>query len=351
MKAPILGLLVATAAFGGSSIYLWTQLQSERDRAADLAAQSAGLNARIAELEQARGELEQRRLMGANGFGGQAMGHPGKPLPPPAAGAIVSEITGPRMSPWSVRTPPPRSEAMQKMMRAQVRANTKRLYADVGATLGLSKDQANKLIDLLTDQQSGGFEPFREGQEAEDFQSAWAEKQRRLQAEITELLGDDKAASLQEYQKSLPARQELEMLTRQLEGYDAPINEDQRKRLLKVMVEERDRVPPPEYVDGTDMEEFQKTRVAWEEDYNERLASQARSILDTNQITAYTEYQQGQKDMRAQFGVLMPAGARRVMRGPNGNSLTITSAVPAAGPVISADAVYITAGPESEPKK
>jgi hypothetical protein len=149
----------------------------------------------------------------------------------------------------------------------------------------------------------------------------------------------------------LPARQELEMLTRQLEGYDAPINDDQRKRLLKVMVEERERVPAPDYIDGTDMEEFQKTRMAWEEDYNQRVASQARNILDTDQLNAYTEYQQGQKDMRAQFGVMMPAGAQRVMRGPNGNSMTFSTAAPIGGAVLSADAVYVTASPESGAKK
>jgi hypothetical protein len=268
-----------------------------------------------------------------------------------SAGAVVNESTGPQMSAWSVRPPPPRSEAMQKMMRAQIRAQNKRLYADVGPALGLSRDEANKLIDLLTDQQSGAFEPFHEGKEAEEFQNAWAEKQRRLQAEITELLGDDKAASLQEYQKSLPARQELEMLARQLEGYDAPINEAQRQRLLKVMVEERDRIPAPDYVDGTDIVEYEKSRAAWDEAYNERVASQARSILDTPQLNAYAEYQQAQKDMRAQFGVTMPAGSRRMMRGPNGNGVVFTSAAPMGAAAISADAVFVTAGPEPEVKK
>jgi outer membrane murein-binding lipoprotein Lpp len=352
MKASMLGLLAAATAFGGSSIYLWTQLQAERDRAAQLATQSADLNARIAQLEQARNEFGQRRLLSASTFGGQAMGGSGKALSPPSAGEVTSEAASGQMTPWSVRPAPPRSEAMQKMMRAGVRAHNKRMYADVGAALGLDKNQANKLIDLLTDQQSGGgFEPFGEGKEAGDFQNAWAEKQRKLQAEINDLLGDDKAASLQEYQKSLPARQELEMLTRQLEGYDAPINDDQRKRLLKVMVEERERVPAPDYVDSTDMEEFQKARAAWEEDYNQRVASQARNILDTDQLNAYTEYQQGQKDMRAQFGVMMPAGAQRVMRGPNGNSMTFSTAAPIGGAVLSADAVYVTASPESGAKK
>ncbi len=349
MKAWSVGLIVATAASGSSAFYLWSELQNERARAAQVEAHSAELNARIAELEKARGAFSARVFVAANTFGGRVAGEPGKP-PAPASGSTVSEADGPKMSPWSARPLPQRSEAMQKMMRAQTRAHNKRLYGDVGSALGLSKDQTNKLIDLITDQQTGSLEPFREGQEAVDFQNAWAEKQRRLQSEIDALIGDDNVASLQEYQKSLPARAELEMLSRQLEGYDAPLNEDQRKRLLKAMAEERDRVPAPDYADGMDMEEFQKTRMAWEEDYNDRVASQARGILSTEQNNAYTEYQQAQKDMRAQFGMAMPAGPRRVMRGVTNGNVTFTSAAPVGGAIMSAEAVYINAPPEPEKK-
>ncbi|MEO8062475.1 MAG: hypothetical protein ABI821_06985 [Pseudomonadota bacterium] len=351
MKASVLGLVVATAALGGSSIYLWNQLQNERERAAELVAQSADLNARLAQFEKSRGEFGQRRFAGANTFGAQGMSGPGKP-PPPVAGAIVNETEAPQTTPWTHRPMPQRSEAMQKMMRAQMRAHNKRLYADVGSTLALNKEQANKLVDLLTDQQSGEIEPFRDGTDAGDYQKAWADRQQKIQGDIAELLGDDKVAALQEYQKSLPARMELEMLTRQLEGYDAAINDDQRERLLKVMVEERDRVPEPPYVDGVDMQEFQKTRIGWEEDYNERVASQARSILNTEQITAYTEYQQAQKDMRAQFGTLVQAGpARPLLRGMSGGNVTFSSTAPAGAAIVATEAVFINAPLEPEQKK
>jgi hypothetical protein len=117
------------------------------------------------------------------------------------------------------------------------------------------------------------------------------------------------------------------------------------------MVEERARVPEPDYIDGANMDEFQKVRTAWEEDYNERVASQARSILNTEQISAYTEYQQAQKDMRAQFGALMPAGPRRAIRGVAGGNVTFMSAAPAGGVALSADFVNIAAPPEADQKK
>jgi hypothetical protein len=350
VKASVLSLCVVTAALGGSSIYLWNQLQGERERAGGLASSAADLKARIARLETARAEFEGRRLAGTSTFGAESAGGVANP-PRSPAGSVADEPDAPRMTPWGAKSAPAGSAAMHRMMRAQIRASNKRLYADVGAKLGLTRDEANKLIDLLTDQQVGGIQPFRDGAEAAESQDAWAEKQGRLQAEIAALLGDDKVLSLQEYQKSLPARQELEMLTRQLEGYDAPLNEDQRKGLLKVMVEERERVPTPDYVDGADMEEFQKTRTAWEEDYHERVASQARGILDNQQIDAYTEYQQAQKDMRAQFGALLPAGPRRVIRGASGANVTFTQAAPAGGTIMSAEAVFISAPPESRLEK
>ena len=38
-------------------------------------------------------------------------------------------------------------------MRTNLRANNKRMYADIGEKLGLNKEDTNKLIDMLTDQQ------------------------------------------------------------------------------------------------------------------------------------------------------------------------------------------------------
>jgi hypothetical protein len=354
MKASVLGLWVATVAVGGGALYFWNQLQGERERSAGLAAQVVDFKARIAQIEaaQAKGDVkfDHRGPAGAGTSGGQAVGGSGN-LPPPPADAVVQEAGEARATPWKAGALPERSAAMHKMMRAQIRANNKRLYADVGTTLGLSKDETNKLIDLLTDQQASAFEPFRGGAEAAEFEDAWTARQRRLQDEIASLLGGERVTSLHEYQKTLPSRQELEMFTRQLQGYDAPLDEDQRKGLLKVMVEERERIPAPDYFDGTDIEKFQKTRVAWEEDYQERVASQARGILDTTQLDAYTEYQQAQKDMRAQFGALMPAGPGRAVRAVGGGNVGFATAVPVGGATIPAEAVFISAPSASDRKE
>lgn len=346
MKASVLGLVVATAAFGSSSIYLWSQLQDERTRAAAFSAQSAQLTARIAELEAARAQFEKSRFASANTFGGGpaivGAGHP----PPPATatkdetGADTAE--GAR---WTMQQSPERSAAMQRMMRAQVRANNKRLYADVGTELGLSKEQSSKLVDLLTDQQTTPFVNRRVVDPA-DGHDVWAETHQKLQSEIADLIGPEKATALREYQESLPDRQELDMVSRQLEGYDAPLSDNQRKLMLTAMAEERERVPAPQYGDATNMQEFQKVRMAWEDDYNERVTSQARSILNSDQLTAYSEYQQAQKDMRAQFATMIPQPTMREVAGGN----VTYSTAPVVGAFIRADAVTVAVPADPDKK-
>jgi len=349
MKVSLLSLIVAATAFGASSIYLWSQLHDERVRAEEFDANTAKLNARIAELEKLRSQFEERRFASANTFGGgPAMVGAGHPPPPET---VINNETGagtPEGAQWTVQQSPERSAAMQRMMRAQLRANNKRLYADVGTELGLSKEQAKKLVDLLTDQQTIPFVNRRVIDPA-DAHDAFAEKQQQLQSEIADLIGPEKAASLREYQASLPDRQELDMVSRQLEGYDAPLSDYQRKLMLTAMAEERERVPAPQYGDATNMEEFQKVRMAWEDDYNERVTSQARSILDSEQLTAYSEYQQAQKDMRAQFATMMPHGPRPMMRGVAGGNVTY-SAAPVAGAFIQADAVTVAVPADPDKK-
>jgi hypothetical protein len=335
MKAPVLGLIASTVAFAGSSLYLWQQVREERTRADEVTQMSRRLTARVSELEKARADIAQRRFANAGGaFGGGALAQ-GGPQPPPGEPATAN-ADGEQAGSTIDMPRPDRSPAFQKMMRNQLKANNKRMYADVGATLGLSKEEANKLIELLTDQQAAGFEQMREVSDAVEARRAHEERERQNQTEIADLIGADKAESFEKYQESLPSRQELDILSRQLEGADASLNEDQRKRLLAVLIDERTRVPMPQYAEGMDGTEYGKTVTAWQEDYNERVASQARSILNNNQLTAYDEYQQWQKEMREQFATMGP-GAPRMFRG-GAPSATFAVAAPFSSGVVASPA-------------
>src|SRR5262245_51235070 len=152
MKTPVLGLAVATVAFAGSSVYLWQQLGEARTRAAQVEETARKLNARVAELESARAQFTQRRMEAPGGFMTRQFGQGGPPPPPSADPSDEKKEGSPDKPTWTVmrRDPPP---AMRRMMQNQVRMSTKRLYSDVGPKLGLGKDTATKLVDLLTEQQ------------------------------------------------------------------------------------------------------------------------------------------------------------------------------------------------------
>ena len=137
------------------------------------------------------------------------------------------------------------------------------------------------------------------------------EKKRQDKAQIAELIGPDKAKTLEEYQRSMPARQELEMLARQLDGADTPLNDDQQKRLLAVITEERKRTPSPTMSDGTSVEDFAKAYMKWQADYErERGLAGARRPQHATSSPRTTNTRNGRRQMRIANG----RRARRIHR-------------------------------------
>jgi hypothetical protein len=299
MKPSMLGLLIAAGAFGASTIYLAAQLNDERAHADEVLEQSRVLSARIAELEAARAELESMRMMvgaaGADGAAAPAVG--GRPAALPTSASVeLSESPAVEGSPERARTggPPVRTEAMQKMMRSQLRANFKRMNADIGDKLGLTREETNKLIDLMIDQQMDSANRGR-GDRGANFAND------KNMSEVAALIGPGKIDAYKAYQDTMPARQEVDMLSRQLEANDMVLSKDQRDRLVTALAEERRRVPQPKFSESVSREEYSKAMTAWQDDYNQRTATRASSILDSEQQTSYSEYQQWHKEMRLQF--------------------------------------------------
>lgn len=304
MKPSMLGLLIAAGAFGASTVYLAMQLEEERTRADEVLAQSAALNARIAELEREQMELEFLTPPMGTGMTAPTAAPAGDA--PPATMVQPVQAIGP-----DDRVPPApgarleRSETAQKMMRAQVRANIKRQNPDIGQQLGLTTDETNRLYDLLAQQQMGLLDRRGEGRlrdlTPEQRTAARNEQQAKQLAEVTALIGADKAQAYTAYQEALPARQEVDMLERQLDANDMGLSKDQRTALASALAEERKRVPAPKLADSYSREEYTKAMASWQEDYNQRAASRASSILRSEQLSTYTEYQQWTAEMRQQF--------------------------------------------------
>jgi hypothetical protein len=342
MKTSALSLAIAVLAFGASTIYLAVQLGEERAHSEQLADATRALNSRIAELEKARdaSRLAVNGTFGSVNLPSDATLNGQAPPPPTATAVPPGERSAAAMNQMIFR---PQGEAFQKMMRAQMRAQNKQMYADVGAQLGLSREDANQLIDLLTDQHSGGLGVSGDVTDSAERERLMEEATRENKAKIANLLGPEKLQLFEEYQQSIPARQELDVLVRQLEGSDAaPLNNDQRKRLLAALMEERKRIPLPQFPPGTDHGEFAKAYSDWQADYNARVAAQARNILNSEQYAAYDDYHQWQQEMNEQMN------RARIQNGGDGN-MTFTTTAPG---VIVGESVDLTvAESEEKPKK
>lgn len=308
MKPSMLGLLIAAGAFGASTIYLAVQLDEERARSDEVAELSRKLNARIAELEKMQADLAALRAPAADAAA-PAPAADGVKLEKPESHASLVMEAGEGNAPAERLDrpggPPERSEAMQRMMRTQMRANYKRIYADLGDQLGLSRDEANKLIDLLVDQQMSladlGRRDSTRSLTPEQRAATYAAQTQKNLAEISALIGAGKVEEYQAYQETVPARHEVEQLSRQLEANDVALSKDQRARMVSALAEERKRVPQPRLSESGSREEYARAMTAWQEDYNQRTATRAGSILNGDQQKTYDEFQQLNKEMRQQF--------------------------------------------------
>jgi hypothetical protein len=148
--------------------------------------------------------------------------------------------------------------------------------------LGLSNEEASKLIDLITDQQMAAMQRGRD-ERARDRSgdrrtTSFEMNQQKNMAEITALIGADKAELYKAYQETMPARQEVNMLERQLDGIDSTLSKDQRDRMITALAEERKRVPEPKFAESVSREEHAQATLAWQEDYQERAATRGASL-------------------------------------------------------------------------
>jgi hypothetical protein len=357
MKALTLALAISTIAFGSSSMYLWQQLQDERARSTQVADTTDHLNEHLTGLASAGAGLAESQRPGVAVVAGSR--------PPADRAGVVTPVPGvpvagkaesAQPAAWS-GPGPDQSPAFRKMMRSQLRASNKRLYADVGQELGLNEAESDKLIDMLTEQQLEGLDQVHAATDPIEATRQYQQVRREQQAAISDLVGADRAIALQEYQATLPARQDFEMLARQLEDHDLALREDQRERLLAEYIDERRSVPMPEYIDGTDGAEYARQFNAWQDDYNERVSAEAAGILDSDQLRTYNEIQQWQREMREQFAAMTPDGALPVHGGSiaRGNvfftaaapAVAVTGAVNTAAPAPAPDSSVRAMVPES----
>lgn len=175
--------------------------------------------------------------------------------------------------------------APRETTRARAAAALRRLYDGLGRELALEAEQQAQVLQLLINQQIEQLDTFRQfAHDPAAMNQAMTELLDRNQTALMTALGD-KYLAFEDYQKSLGERMQIEQAALQLEAAGVPLRDEQRRRVLDVMVDERERTPRPAWTAGTSPEQALAQQREWQDDGC--LVGRARqSLLPTGSVAS-----------------------------------------------------------------
>ncbi|HEY0551065.1 MAG TPA: hypothetical protein VGF13_15780 [Verrucomicrobiae bacterium] len=200
--------------------------------------------------------------------------------------------------------------AMREMMREQQKAMINMMYGGLFKDLKLSPEEKDKLKELLTNSQMKNIESAqgmfgdKEGV-TENTTKQIADAKKQTDVEIKALLGDERFAQYQEYQKNVGERMQLDQLRNQMAGANMPLDDAQAAQMMQIMKDEKAASPAPISDDQTKMpkkdsftaENLEK-QMAWMDDYNRRVLDRASQVLTPEQLKQYQSFQEQQASMQ-----------------------------------------------------
>jgi hypothetical protein len=132
--------------------------------------------------------------------------------------------------------------AMQRVRRSVERAYAKRVYADFVTEEALSPDESNRLFDVLADDDYANLLMSLSGEHTGGISPEW---EGATEARLAKQLGEERMSRLRAFVEAKPGRDKVSQLAEQLEGRDLPLSVDQRRRLLRAVVREREHFRKP----------------------------------------------------------------------------------------------------------
>jgi len=203
--------------------------------------------------------------------------------------------------------------AMREMLREQQKALVNMMYGGLFKELNLSPEEKDKLKALLTDAQMRNVEAAQglfEGGDTpgvEDSSKQIAAAKKQTDEEIRALLGDERFAQYEEYQKSVGERVQIDQFKTRLAAENKTLRDDQSALLLQIMKDERVAVPPVIPTDQTQTprrEFFTPENIEkqgqWMDDYNRRVTQRVQdaNVLTPEQLKEFTAFQEQQTSMQ-----------------------------------------------------
>jgi len=358
--------VVALLALGGLCLLLLRQLAAARERARAAAAAAeaeavarATREERLSEVERERARVEKQnaeladlahnlrqseaqQASNVTALVKQLKATGTNPAGASSAGRAEEAVGGKGMGDMLRKMM--QDPAMKEMIRSQQKATMKTMYGSLFKDLNLSADQQKQLTDILLDSQMNSVENAAgvlegEGAGKTNAINALVEKHKATTEQIKNLLGDEKYAQYEDYQKTMADRMTLNQFQQQAAGTETALRDDQLKQLVQLMKEERTKVPPvvgedpakaAESLSNLMDEETLNRQLKWQEDFNQRVLDRAGQILTPEQLKEYADFQAQQLNMQ-KFGLKM---ARDVFgAGKKGGVGQPDPSVPASPPV------------------
>lgn len=272
-------LALSTLTFGATSGYLLWLWSAERE-------QASGLRSQLTRCSEARrvgpagdfdgAETDVRALHTTQAQPPRTKSSaPGSATPcPPAAPAQAPSFAPPSLT--------PEQEALldRRRYRAEFRA------------LKLSEQEITAVLPLLKEQERRGRKPVPRSSLDENglglSPAHLAEVNARNDAELSSVLGPERAAEFQRLRGTKRGRANMQMLRYQLEDSDEPISREQEEILLSI-VKNRSSEPAPVPVEGESPQESSERFLAWRARNNESFRDAASAVLTPGQLNTLDE--------------------------------------------------------------
>ncbi|MHA3771689.1 hypothetical protein ACXR0O_09140 [Verrucomicrobiota bacterium sgz303538] len=326
-------LAVASVGLGAATVWQNQQISAERQRATALDKSLADIQAKAADLEK-----EAARLREMNGIFQSESEQLRKRLAErtsdkaPGGGA-----TGDGVQTASLEKATEKKEGanfmqsmakmfkdpeMKKAMRGQQAMGIRMMYGDLAKELGLTPDEASQVMEILTDRQTAMSEKGMEmmngasGDEAKLAEAGKSinESREEYDSQLENILGKDKKAKLQEYERTLGDRMALNQVQQQFAAQGIALEDSQKQNLLKVMVEERLKTPTNPWdpakpdvagqINALKSDDFLNRMIDQQKQTNINVLNRAKAFLSPDQVNALQQSQEQYIQMQ-EFGMKM----------------------------------------------
>ena len=200
---------------------------------------------------------------------------------------------------------------MKKAMEAQQRQIVKTMYGALFKDLKLTPEETDRFTELLLAQQMQNMDVAtgfmsKDGDKA-DLTKKVTARQEETEAQLKELLGDERFTTYKDYTTTLPDRMALDQFKTQFS--ENALSDQQQQQLLQIMGEERKNM---NLTDFSKAENFSQLASAGalekmmeqQKAANERVYARATELLTPSQLQSFGAFQTNQLQMQ-QMGFKM----------------------------------------------